>query len=196
MKNIITIAALLIVVAACTEKIDIELDSSYSRLVVEGHLTNDTGIHWVSLSKTTDYFFNDPPPVITGATVMLADDAGVEIALTEHPVTRGRYETPDFFYGVPGRTYTLEIELPEPVNDQKHYEASCRLRPVAGIDTIAVEYDDNWEAFAVKIYAQEPPTTDYYAFQVIKNGKLISDTITEVWVSDDRYFNPHCSLMR
>lgn len=189
MKSILNIAALLIIISACTEKIDIDLGTTYTRLVVEGQITSDTGVHWVNLSKTTDYYFNELPPVISGATVRISDDNGLDLQLQENIEIRGRYETPGQFFGIPGHTYTLDIELPEPVNDQTHYEATCKMRPVAPIDTITVEYLENWEAFAVKIYAQEPPTTDFYAFQIIKNGRLITDTISEVWISDDRYFN-------
>lgn len=190
MKNI-TIIILLFAAAisACTEKIDIEVDSSYTRLVVEGSITTDTGIHWLRLTRSIDYFLNEPPPAVTGAEVALKDGVEEPLALIESADRPGYYETGPGYSGIPGRTYHVEITLPEPVNDEVFYEASCTMRPVSPIDSIKVVYQDKWEAFEVQIFALEPATTDFYSFQIIRNGILITDTIDEVWISDDRFFN-------
>ncbi|MCD4734921.1 MAG: DUF4249 domain-containing protein [Bacteroidales bacterium] len=189
MKTIIKILPIILMVVGCTEKIDIDLGTTYTRLVVEGYISTDTGVHWVELSKTTDYYKSEPAPKISGAEITLSDSENNSFTLTENSQIKGRYETPDNYFGVPGRTYKIEIELQEEINEKKDYEATCELRPVAPIDSIRVQYNSNWEAFEVLIYALEPPTTDFYAFQVIKNGVLLTDTIDETWISDDRYFN-------
>lgn len=188
MKNTVLISAILLFLSACTERIEIELDSAYERLVVEGHITTDTTTHWVRLTKSKDYYSSDPVPTISNASVRLQDGNG-DIQLTENPHNPGYYETPADFYGVPGTTYSLQINLPEAIGPSASYTAQCELKPVGEIDSIQVVFNEDWEGYEVLIYAWEPPTMDWYIFQVLKNGILLSDTINEWWTSDDRFFN-------
>lgn len=187
-KNTLILLLSTMFMASCTEKIDIDLGTTYTRLVVEGSITTDTTTHWVRLSKSTDYYNNTPPPPVSNAIVMVSD--GFEtFTLEENDTLPGYYETQPDYYGVPGRTYSLDIELQDKINDFKLFSASCKLKPVAPIDSIRVEYVENWEAWEVKIYAWEPASLDFYTFNIIKNGVLITDTIDEIGISDDRFFN-------
>ena len=187
-KNTLNLLLSMILLAGCTEKIDIDLGTTYTRLVVEGYITTDTTTHWVRLSKSTDYYSNIPPPPVSNVIVTVSD--GFEtFTLEENDTLPGYYETPPDYYGIPGRTYSLDIELQDKINDFKSYSASCKLKPVAPIDSIRVEYVEKWEAWEVKIYAWEPASLDFYTFNIIKNGVLITDTIDEIGISDDRFFN-------
>ena len=62
---------------SCTERIDISLDNSAVRLVVEGSLTTDTMSHKVLLSSTSGYFYNQPPQPVSGATVTISDGENI-----------------------------------------------------------------------------------------------------------------------
>ncbi len=45
--------------SACTERIDIDLDDTYTRLVVYGQIdSDDTARHMISLTESTSYFYN------------------------------------------------------------------------------------------------------------------------------------------
>lgn len=192
MKQIIKYTSLVfvlfIVMTSCTERIDLELDSTYTRLVVEGYLTTDTTTHWVRLTRSKDYYSGNPATVISGAEVNLSDNNST-FQLMENPDKPGYYETPANFYGTPGIEYALGINLPEEIGGSSTYSAACELKPVGEIDSIQVVYNEDWEGYEVRIFAWEPPTTDWYIFQVIKNGVLLTDTIDEFWTSDDRFFN-------
>ena len=93
---------------SCTEKIDIELDNTYTRLVVWGELTTDTTVHTVRLTRTAGYFFNQPALGVSDAQVTI-DDGETTIILTENVQIKGTYETPPDYFGVPGKIYTLDI---------------------------------------------------------------------------------------
>jgi hypothetical protein len=188
MKKIFSILAIVLILAGCTERIDIELDTTYERLVVEGHITTDTTTHWVRLTRSSEYFGDEPIPFVSGAQVTLSDGSQ-NLTLEEDPENPGYYETSPDYYGIPGKTYSISIRLPEEIGGSDSYEASCELRPVGTIDSIRVEYNDSWEIYEVQIFAWEPPTTDWYTFQVLKNGVLLTDTIDEVFASDDRFYN-------
>ena len=66
--NRITTAFIITAIAAflwnCSERIELELDSTYTRLVIEGSVTTDTMAHWVRLSTSSDYFYNQLAPAV------------------------------------------------------------------------------------------------------------------------------------
>jgi hypothetical protein len=185
--NTIIITAI-ILLTGCTERIDIDLGTTYTRFVVDGVITTDTMKHNVKLSKSIDYYSETNVPAVSNATVTIND--GFEtIQLDENDTVPGLYETPEDYFGVPGRTYNLNIELQEPINGQTSYSASSKLNPVTTIDSIDVVYKEEWEAWELQIFAWDPVSVNYYMFDVYKNDTLLTDTLNEVGISDDKYFN-------
>lgn len=180
----------LLFLASCTEPMDLELDSSFTRLVVEGAITTDTGVHRVQLSKTTDFYFNEQPPAVSGASVSISDGSRL-IELTENPWGSGFYETEDGFFGETGKTYTLLITLEEEIGGYINYTASSLLRPTVQPDSIQIVYQPTWgDGFwEIKLYALDPPTRDFYKFLTYVNQTLVTDSLQEVFVFDDRFFN-------
>jgi hypothetical protein len=188
-KTLALFPVLILFAASCTERIDIELDSSYSRLVVEGNISTDTMAHTIILSRSTDYYTDQPPPRISNAVVKLDDGVNPSITLVENSFEPGHYQTPADYFGVPGRTYDISVELAEDLNGINQYEAESSLRPVTTIDSIQVVYNVDWEGYEVKIYALDPPSVDFYTFSVLKNGVMLTDTINELGITDDSFYN-------
>jgi hypothetical protein len=156
--------------------------------VVDGVVTTDTMAHYVKLTKSIDYYSETTVPGVSGATVTISDGHTM-ITLEETPTGSGIYLTPDDYFGTPDSTYFLNIELQEPINGQTSYSASSKLNPVAPIDSIKVVYKEEWEAWELQLFATDPLDVNFYMFDVYKNGKLLTDTINEVGISDDKYFN-------
>jgi len=174
----------------CTEKIDIDLDDSYTRLVVYGNVTNETTAHLVEITKTSSYYYSEVPPPVTGANVEIFNDLGETVILTEKE--EGKYYTPEDYSAVPGETYTLRIELPEPINENRIYTASTVMQPINPIDSIKLKPQPDWGTdgyMEVQCYYQDPPTKEYYMFNIFKNGIWLTDTITRRFVSDDEFYN-------
>jgi hypothetical protein len=181
---------LLITIASCTERINIELDSSFTRLVVYGAITTDTTRHYILLTTTSSYYYNEPPTPVTGASLEITDDAGSTESLTE--VKPGKYSTSPVFAAIPGRTYTLRIQLAEKINGQSSYIASSSVPTINKIDSIGLLYHADWGnkgVYEVTCYYQDPPTKDFYMFNIFKNGDMLTDTITQRTVIDDSFFN-------
>lgn len=187
--SIVLFSLLIVFVISCTERIDIELDSSYSRLVVEGNISSDTMAHTILLSQSTDYYTDQPPPRISNAIVKLDDGVNPQITLSENDTLPGHYQTPVDYFGVPGRNYNVDITLSEDLNGINEYKAGSDLRPVTIIDSIQVVYNVDWEGYEVKIYALDPPSVDYYTFSVLRNGVMLTDTINEIGITDDSFYN-------
>ncbi|MCB2220422.1 MAG: DUF4249 domain-containing protein [Bacteroidetes bacterium] len=193
MKYISAIIGIALVLGACTERIDIELDSTYERLIVESQITTDTGIQYVRLTKSSDYYTGKDPDPVSNASVKLSDGFNTW-TLPENSNKPGYYETNEDFYGETGITYSLDIELEETIGEHKSYSASSKIMNIGTIDSIRVEYNPDWEIYEVQIFALESPTNDFYMFEVLKNGELLTDSINKVWISDDRYFNGNYTM--
>lgn len=177
--------------SSCTEKIDVELDETYTRLIVEGNLTTDTMEHIFMLSKTSDYFSNQPAPRVTGATVRISDESGNSILLEEKE--EGVYKTPADFFGIVNKKYDLRIDLQEEIGGYSVYEGSSVLPPVAPIDSIGMEFTEQFGEdgyWIVKLYATDPGGVEnYYQFNIFRNGILMTDSLDKVSFVDDRLFD-------
>jgi hypothetical protein len=174
---------------SCTEPIDIRLDSSTIRLVVEGSLTTDTMPHTVKLSMTSSYFYNQPPQPVTGAIVSISDGEESKNLIEASP---GIYQTAPSVYGIEGKTYTLNIKLNTQIGGYTDYSASSMLYPVAKLDSIGLLYHPDWSEngmWEVKCFVQDPMTIDFYRFLISRNDTMITDTLDEWFVTDDRFFN-------
>jgi len=194
MKTIYILSLSLIVFLisnSCTEKIDIKLDETYTRLVVEGGLTTDTMIHSIYLSKTAPYFSNEAAPKISGAHVYLNDDEGHQIVFEE--LESGIYQTQEETFGISGKTYEMTIELAEEISDNKVYHATSTIPYLDPIDSIGLVFDPGFGRegyWIIQLYAQDPVNVaNFYMFNVYKNGILMTDTLDKVSFTDDKLFD-------
>lgn len=192
-RNIFILIAMisLIWLSSCTEKIDVELDDNYTRLIVEGNLTTDTMEHVFILSKTTDYFANEAVPKVSGAIVRITDETGNSILLEEKE--EGIYKTPANYFGIPNLRYDLRIDLQEEIGGFSIYEGSSILPPVDPIDSIGMEFNSRFGEdgfWIVKLYATDPAGIEnFYQFNIYRNGILMTDSLDKVSFVDDRLFD-------
>ena len=198
LKYIPFILALFIVAISCTEDItdDLrnDLDTTYPRIVVEGSISSDTMAHLVRLARTADYFSDKKLDPITNADVSITDDHDNTFKLTENAAKPGDYYTEANVYGIPGRTYTLHINNVDIDNDgnKEAFTASCQMMAINKVDSISVKAVHKFftDLYEIRFNAPEPGATkDFYMFRVLKNGILLTDTITELSFTDDQFFN-------
>ena len=121
---------LLLVLCACTEKIDIRSRSDYhDYLSVEATLTDRSeDSQRVILSRTISYFHNEPQPMVSGASVQVND----VIFKEKEP---GIYEAPEGYACEMGVGYKLRIRL----SDGASYEAEASM-PEPGFRMDAIDY--------------------------------------------------------
>jgi hypothetical protein len=177
-----------IALPSCTERIDLQLDESYERLVVDGSITNEATAHMVKLSKTGSFLGGESDVVISGATVTISD-GDTTYDLTESSSQPGTYCTNTDVKGVAEKTYTLNIELLSAVAGQQNFAASSNMKAIGTIDSIGIFYNDRWDAWEIQCYARDPLTTDYYIFDIFRNNILLTDTLSEKFVVNDILFN-------
>jgi len=176
-------------IASCTEKIDIPLQDSYTRLVVEGAMTTGSGPQIIKITTSSSYYLNQPSPAVRGAEVSISD--GIDsFPLTEK--APGMYQTAPDVKGVAGNTYTLNIRLAEAIGGHTDYSAADRLSRINQMDSIGLLFHPDWGKFGVwevKCYVLDPPTVDFYRFMLYRNQTLITDSINKWFAVDDKLFN-------
>jgi hypothetical protein len=192
-RKILYIVLLAFAASACTEKIDVKLDTTYTRVVVDGTIEADTGAYRVALTTSADYFSNEPVPRVVNAVVSINDGINIfNLHETQQGIS-GIYVTDPDFSGKAGKTYTLHVELAEAIAGHSSVDASCYLPTVTHLDSISTDFHPEWGPkgiWTVKLYAQEPGNeVNYYLFNLYKNGVLMTDTITKKVVSDDKFYN-------
>ena len=176
---------------SCTERIDIELEGTFTRCIIFGQITTDTTEHKITITRSGDYFSDTPPQGISGALVTISDGDNL-FPLTENPDEPGTYFTQPDIYGEPGKTYTLFVENVDLLGNGNltSYEATSQMNPVAEADSIKVTYRTDWQGWVVQAYAQDPPETeDFYKFLLYKNGELFTDSLRKINYTDDSFFD-------
>jgi hypothetical protein len=183
----------MLLMASCTERIDIELDSTYRRLVVQGAVTSDSVRHRVMLTTSLDYFANTPSPQVSGAVVEISFD-NQTYTLDENSFYPGLYETPVAFRGVIGTTYELHISQVDVDEDgqQEEYHAESTMRGGAELDDLALRYFSTpiVDGYQVLMWASHPvEQRDWFGFRIRKNGILLTDSLSTYTVLADDLFN-------
>jgi hypothetical protein len=167
---------------ACEEIIEIDLEGTDPRIVIEGSISDRPGPYRVLLSRTTDYFDPSEYPAVTGATVVVSDDLGTRDTLVE--VMDGIYETTTI-QGMSGRTYQLDVEA-----EGQEYTASARLPQRIDINSIELEYYPETyyyeEAYWLHCHFTDPlDTANFYRVRVFKNDTLDKN----IYGIDDKFID-------
>ncbi len=178
---------------ACTEQIEIDLDSTYARLVVEGVVTTDSINHYVLLSITSDYFSNKPSPKVQDAVLELTfEDETMQ--LIENETIPGRYETPYAFRGTIGTTYDLTISQLDVNQDgeEEDYHASSTMAGGSELEKIELKYYPTpvLSGYTVFVYLYHPKEPrDWFGFKLIKNSDILTDSLSKYSVVSDELFD-------
>lgn len=181
--------ALMMFAWSCTEQIEIKLDRSEVRLVVDGSITNEPGHHMIRLTTSSGYFNNSEPPTVKGANVRLIHN-NKSIVFSELTGKGGYYVLPMAIKGEPGETYQLDIRLNREIGGSSRYTAKA-VMPTTDfyLDSTQIEYNDRYDFWLVKVYARDPMTKDFYKFETYLSGINGNDTTMRTTATPDRFFN-------
>ncbi len=178
----------MIVWSSCTEKMEIETEEEYVRLVVDGSFSTEKMAHTIRLTSTADYFSGEAAPVVTGAAVTITDGVATHSLPETSP---GIYRTRPDVAAVPGRKCRLEITLAAPLGGHSEYTAESAVPVFSPLDSVRLKFHPTyaeagmWEA---RGFFRDTPDYDFYRFMAFRNGILVTDTLTEWYVTDDFLF--------
>lgn len=189
--GILSIFVLFSSMLSCTEIVDIELDSTFTRLVVYGTITTDSVRHEVQLTTTTDYFFSEAPPSIENATVTVSfGNTSVDLETSaERP---GIYTFPEAIQGQPGVQYDLVVSNVDVDQDgsTESYSATTVMPRIATPDSISVQkfISPFFSGYQVAIWSPDPPEANYYNFKLWRNNELLNKRLSDYTVQPDDFF--------
>lgn len=167
MKRIRFFIFLSLLISSCEKVIQVDLNEADPRIVVEGNITTGAGPDTIRLTQTANYFGLNEFPIVTGAKVKIADDAGNNELLSEP--SPGIYLLRSL-RGVSGRTYFLDV-----VSGDKNSTAKVTMQKTVAIDSLVAKYNDGTSGFLrkgyyVSVYFQDPSEKNYYKIKVKKNA--------------------------
>jgi hypothetical protein len=184
MKKYLTPLALLLLLAACTEKVDLQSRSDYHEyLSVEAVLTDrKEDPQRITLSRTISYFHQEAQPMVSGASVQVND-----VVFSEKEP--GIYEAPEGYACEEGVDYKLHIRLSE--GDEYEAEASM---PENGFRLDAVDYAfaggktmDSDSLWTLAVWGYEKEISSYFLLTHAVNG--LYPPFSMAVVADDKFFN-------
>jgi hypothetical protein len=149
---------------SCEEKIDVNLKSDGSKVVVEGFITNSGNPIVVKLSRSQE-FFNQ-------SSFMPVEKASAEIesqSTSEQLVEEGAgYYVASRMAGIPGRSYTLRIGI-----GNETYRATADLPYPVAIDTVYFRYGSiQRDSLNAIVEFQDPGESEnYYRIKLYHNRK-------------------------
>ena len=186
-KGLLLMAGIILLAGtSCIDDIELNLDpEQYSRLVVQGSVTDADSVQTVILTKTIPYDSHEPNPPVTGAMVTIEVE-GTGYLLEE--VSPGYYESREFT-GEVGKTYILNIR-----DDEQTYTASSTMLQGFELDSIGFsKFTMGWPAdmphYEILIYGQEPPEPDdFFLFKYSIDGEW-ADTLYKWSIYTDIFTN-------
>jgi len=138
MKNIkiLTIFLSFAILSSCQKVIEVKIDQGTTQLSVDGEVTDQFGPYTIMLTKTQNYFNNNPALGLKGAIVIINDSDGIVDTLKE--VSDGKYQT-NKLLGKIGNKYNLYIKSAE----FGEYNAQTEIRRAFKFDTIYSKYEED-----------------------------------------------------
>lgn len=196
MKRIFAIIIVAMLLSSCEKEISIDLNSSDPQIVIDGSITDSPGPYYVTITESVNFSDANNYPPVTGALVVISDNAGTTDTLTE--ISAGIYQT-KAIVGMPGNTYYLNV-----TNEGKNYFATSAMPQKVNLDTLKFEpisapgNDDNYSA--LPIYKDPATPGNNYRFLLTVNGEpedtyfVDNDNIDNGLVNTRSLFNPDIEI--
>jgi len=177
--NIFSLIITASIFSSCTKEISLDFIKTSPKIVIEGNVYDQPGPYIVKLSKSISLDETGDYPAVSGAIVIIRDNAGNVDTLKES--ISGTYKTSSL-QGIPGRTYSLMV-----IAESKTYSAKSNMPFPVNIDTLSFVKSnfsfgsDSTKELSVRL--KDPvDTINYYRFVEYINDIRISSFN----VSDDR----------
>jgi hypothetical protein len=117
--------------SSCTKVINVDLNSANPNLVVDAEITSQPGPYTVNLTQTVNFSADNVFPTVSGAIVIINDNAGNSEVLTE--ASPGNYVA-SHLQGTEGRTYNLSI-----TSNGKKYSAVSTMPIGVPLDSVVAD---------------------------------------------------------
>lgn len=168
---------------SCDKVIDIKLNNSATKYVVEGVVTNEAGGAQVLLSQTKNFSDNNDFNGVDGATITIEGNGALNVCTA---AGNGVYQA-NTLIGVPGNTYKLTINI-----KGNTFTATCTMPQIVTLDSVYVTTDNlntnkdgSIRKYATVEYKDPASVKNYYRFIQYLNGKKEKS----IFVNNDEFTN-------
>ena len=174
----------------CVSKFMPEIDESRELLVVEGMITDQPETNRIRLTKSSPLDKKNLAKPVAGCIVSISDDLDNTWILKD--AGNGNYITDSLeFRGIPGRIYTLKVDINGRLPDNYNYESiPMELKPVPPIDNLFYERKLIAEANEESV-AKEGCTIYLDTFDHSGECKYFKWDYTETWEVRLPYYVPN-----
>ncbi|MEI6048549.1 MAG: DUF4249 domain-containing protein [Bacteroidota bacterium] len=173
----------------CQKVINVDLNEAAPRIVIEGIITDGPGPYAVTISKSGSYFNQPVLPTVSGAEVIITDDAGTIDSLKE---TRPGIYLTSTIHGIPGRTYTLKV-----ISENAEYVSSSTMLSHVNIDSLSLRKSQsqhfdiggktqNEVHVEIHCFFNDPLEKNFYRIKVFINDSTQAENYR---LFDDQYTN-------
>ncbi len=156
---------LAVLCSSCEKVIDLNLDGTESKIVIESIFTDINTRHAVSISKTVNFDESNTKIPVTGAVVLIKEENGPTLTFTEP--TPGNY-TSIRYKGIPGKKYTLSVTY-----EGKTYSATSIMPitvPIKSINQAELTFFNDTRKIVQLTYKDPFGIPNYYYNRVFVNG--------------------------
>ncbi|GAB3328069.1 hypothetical protein GCM10027299_29670 [Larkinella ripae] len=181
-----------LVLGSCVDPVELPIRQTERRLVVDGLITDEAPPYIIKLTYSGNLNRSLLIPdelAINGARATVEDNLGNQATLVQDPLNPAFYWMRDArLQGVPGRAYTLRVQLPD---GRRYVSRPEVLAPVPAIEKLYAEYrvsDPNllaFNSFLIRIDARDPPESgNFYRWQAL--------SYMPIWSGNDPqgYYHP------
>ncbi|MDR1582599.1 MAG: DUF4249 domain-containing protein [Prevotellaceae bacterium] len=178
--------------ASCVEPFDIKTDNSPPVIVIYGYLTDELTFHTIKVSVSSPYFDKMLNKGVSGAIVKITSSENEVFNFREIDSIPGMYLTETKVAGIPGMTYSLSVKT-DFDNDgvKESYTATSTMLSATDVDSINIKDIKlmGSKLYNLNLYAQDPPTEDYYLGRYKLNDSIILFSINRLSPMQDIAFN-------
>lgn len=164
-----------IFLVSCQKVISVKLNSSETKYVITGKVTDQPGECLVSITRTKDFSEDNQFPGVSGATVTVDHD-GVVTTLPE--TEAGSYSTGSIT-GEPGHTYLMTVQI-----GSETFSASSTMPQPVDLDSMYVSNEPlSNKKYITVVYRDPLNIANYYHFIQYINGRKEQT----IFASDDEF---------
>lgn len=171
MKQYIYILLVSLLICSCTDPYKLQTNTFEEALVIEATITNEFKQQEIKITKTYK-FEDDGPEAVTGADVIVSDEAGNSYHFEE--TDPGIYVSSEEFQAAPNLNYHLNIVTADGSSYSSANEKLTAVSAISGV-TATEEIVNGLRGVSVKVNSFDPTgQSKYYRFQYEETYKIIA----------------------
>ncbi len=180
--NLLLCSSLFLILTSCEKVIDIEVNDTEPKTVIEANYRADLERVEVRISETRSVFSAEEFPVITGANVEIIDAGGTASSLTDQGDGSYLLEnySPDY-----GSEYTMRVTIADEV-----YENQDVLPDIIPIDSLTLDFEEESlfgdAGYVVYVNFTDPSGPNFYRANRVVNGDSLT-SLGDQFLFDDSF---------